>query len=152
MCEKILPKYFIQIKIPQQTHFYHVSAEGITSSSLCLHPLLLHNRQLRRQPADWYSLIPRSNGFRLNFYIYSTIFLQKVNIDIKNALDIYPSDAVNQKAVLCWLSAGIPFQVSVSRRNVKSPTRTHRISLVWAQHPFGYFKVLVYYLPRRSTA
>lgn len=57
-----------------------------------------------------------------------------------------------KKTVLCWLSAGIPFQVSISRQNVKSPARTHRISLVWARYPYGYLDVLVYYLPRHSTA
>lgn len=39
-----------------------------------------------------------------------------------------------------------------SRRKFKSPTRTHRISQVWAQCPAEHHNVPVINLPSRSTA
>ena len=40
----------------------------------------------------------------------------------------------------------------ISRRKLKSPARTHHISQVWARCPSEHHKVLVIYLPNRSTA
>ena len=71
---------------------------------------------------------------------------------IKKAPDNIIQRFMVNLAVLCWLSAAIPLRVSISRWNIKSPARTHHISLVKARYPSEYLEASVITLPERSTA
>lgn len=63
----------------------------------------------------------------------------------------HPAYQYSKKAVLCQLSAGIPFRVSISRRNVIPGADSPYLPGVGTAS-FRRLKVLVYYLPKRSTA